>query len=217
MKNHTDLINYLLSLPKPAGSASEKPMSYLEIGTFNPEHNFNHIKADRKVSVDPDRNAKAIVWATSDDYFRLFGNERFDLIFIDGLHHCDQVRRDFNNALRHLNPGGFIVMHDCNPPTEKTTCVPRGAQREWCGDVYKFACNIRHDYTGVNYVTVDFDYGCGVAWMQPMRDITIPMLGSDDKLTKWSDFEKNRREWLRLVSVDEFLQISNDFESYIIN
>ena len=96
-----------------------------------------------KISVDPDPKAGAIIRATSDDFFTLFPDSRFDLIFIDGLHHADQVKKDLVNSFRQLNPGGVIVMHDCNPPTEATTCVPRGSQREWCGDTYKTAVSLQ--------------------------------------------------------------------------
>lgn len=36
----------------------------------------------------------------------------FDLIFIDGCHYYDYVKKDTENALRHLQPGGLIVWHD---------------------------------------------------------------------------------------------------------
>ena len=50
---------------------------------------------------------------TSDEFFEL-NNEKFDFVFVDGLEH-DQVRRDVENALRCLNPGGYIALHDMLP------------------------------------------------------------------------------------------------------
>lgn len=44
--SRTGIINFLLSLMK-------SETYYLEIGVRNPEHNFNHIKANYKYSVDP--------------------------------------------------------------------------------------------------------------------------------------------------------------------
>ena len=36
----------------------------------------------------------------------------FDLIFIDGCHYYDYVRRDTENALKNIKPGGVLVWHD---------------------------------------------------------------------------------------------------------
>lgn len=37
---------------------------------------------------------------------------QFDLIFIDGLHDYDSVKRDFNEAVKILSPNGVILLHD---------------------------------------------------------------------------------------------------------
>jgi predicted O-methyltransferase YrrM len=40
-------------------------------------------------------------------------NKKFDIIFIDGDHHYEQVRNDTEKAIRHLaHPGSVIVWHD---------------------------------------------------------------------------------------------------------
>mgnify|MGYP001232708404 CR=1 FL=1 len=39
-------------------------------------------------------------------------NEKFDLIYIDGNHHADNVLRDARNSFKLLNKGGFIVFDD---------------------------------------------------------------------------------------------------------
>lgn len=36
----------------------------------------------------------------------------FDFVFIDGCHHYDYVKRDTENALRVLKPGGVLAWHD---------------------------------------------------------------------------------------------------------
>lgn len=43
--------------------------NYLEIGTHDRNANFNKIKCDNKVCVDPDVNAKADYITTSDQFF----------------------------------------------------------------------------------------------------------------------------------------------------
>jgi Methyltransferase domain len=94
----------------------------------NPESNFNGIKATKKYSVDPGVEFKenpVDFGITSDEFFKklstneILSNEiRFHVIFIDGLHLAAQVDRDIQNALDYITKDGFIVLHDCNPPTE---------------------------------------------------------------------------------------------------
>lgn len=195
MKHHSELINYLLE--------KFELESYLEIGTFNRAHNFDLINAEEKFCVDPDPNAGADYGCTSDEFFDVLKQmyahkpepKKFDLIFIDGLHHADQVKKDFENALEHLSENGFIVLHDCNPPTEKTTCVPRGSQREWCGNVYQFACRLS-EYDGINFLTFDFDYGCAVVW----REEAIKGEPVNHDIT-WDYFQANK-QLIRLTPVE---------------
>ena len=76
---------------------------------------------------------------TSDKYFDFIPEHTvFDLIFIDGFHTKEQVKRDFENSLRCLNQNGFIVIHDTYPWTNREHGY-REKQKQWWGDVYKFA------------------------------------------------------------------------------
>jgi hypothetical protein len=199
MKHHSELINYLIE--------KFALTSYLEIGTFNRSHNFDLVNAYQKTCVDPDPNAAADHMCTSDHFFEVInkahmcdgGDRKFSLIFIDGLHHADQVKKDFENALECLHSNGFIVLHDCNPHSERITHVPRDS-REWCGDVYKFACKLG-EYSGIDYVTCDFDYGCAVVW----RDSSKVGNPVGQEIT-WEFFQKNR-SLLRLTPVQELIDL----------
>ena len=103
---------------------------------------------------------------TSDEYFAAIENNNpppsFDLIFIDGLHHADQVKRDFENSLKYLSDTGYIVIHDVLPENEAGTIVPRET-KQWWGDVYKWAMCIKN-YDGIRYVTFSIDNGCMLVW-----------------------------------------------------
>lgn len=178
---HTDVINDIIR--------QLHIDSYLEVGTFNRAHNFDQINCARKYCVDPDPNAKADFIGTSDAFFKQ-NTDRFGLIFIDGLHHKDQVEKDFINANMALSDGGIVCMHDTNPPTEITTCVPRGSQREWCGDVYEFICKLDGDFR-----TVMADYGLTMVGKLTCR-IT-------DKKYSWQEFSDNRATILRPIPVSE--------------
>ena len=134
--------------------------SYLEIGCFRNE-NFNKIKCESKVSVDPDPEAHATYQMTSDEFFKCRGE--FDIIFIDGLHEHNQVWRDIENALCHLSYNGVIILHDCCPRTEATAQWDNKSHQheEWYGDVYKAYMKAKHELCCKVYVIPE-DCGCGV-------------------------------------------------------
>ena len=72
----------------------------------------------------------------------LKNQDKFDLIFIDGLHTYNQVLKDIKNSLVALNNKGFVLLHDCFPMSYYDQAVPR-AQRKWNGDVWKAITEIR--------------------------------------------------------------------------
>jgi hypothetical protein len=96
--------------------------TFLEIGTQ--EHiNLSNIIIDKKVSVDPDPEVNADFILPSDDFFKR-NTDKFDIIFIDGLHHADFVYRDMINSLKILNPGGCIVVNDVIPNSFEYQFIP---------------------------------------------------------------------------------------------
>ena len=189
IKNHTQLLNWLIE--------RNSLTSYLEIGVQYPKNNFNKINCEFKVGVDPDvKDCDSVYEGTSDEYFAGYPDRSYDLIFIDGLHTADQVKRDFENSLRCLNDNGFIVIHDTCPANEEGTFVPRETRR-WWGDVYKFAMSLCR-YAGIKFVTLDMDEGCTIVW----KDATVtdydPICGST-----WQDYQKNKAIWLNIVPAEE--------------
>lgn len=161
IKNHTELLNALIE--------KYNLKSYLEIGVQNPANNFDKIRCAFKSGCDPDvkDDTRLISDITSDEFFkRVIETDAvpYDLIFIDGLHHADQVKRDFENSLRCLSDNGFIVIHDVLPENEAGTIVPRET-KQWWGDVYKWAMNIG-SYDNIGFKTFNIDNGCMLVWNQ---------------------------------------------------
>jgi hypothetical protein len=201
MKNHTELLNHI--------AAKIGAVTYVEIGVFNPDHNFNKIKVPTKFGVDPDPNARATFKGTSDEFFKNLKavHGRVDLYWIDGLHYWEQVRRDIENAWACLEPGGVIALHDTNPPTEVTTCIPRGRQREWCGDTYKAICALSYPGPGPYFFTANFDYGCTVIRKPHGRSQSVAF--ADIPEVAWSDFNDDRATWINLLPVTQALEFIN--------
>lgn len=184
--------------------------SYVEIGVQKTANNFDKIRCDWKCSVDPDSNSDAFVKMTSDQYFsyQRLDPPKIDIFFIDGFHEKEQVLRDVNNALRELSDNGFIVVHDCNPPSELVQRMPRPDRqltKSWTGDVWKAIVDLRERKDIITY-TVDTDWGCAVIHR-----------GKNDPFNfgfplTYEALEKNRHDLLGLITVQDFLFIhKNDY------
>ena len=160
--NRTDIINKFIK--------ERHYNTYLEIGTFRNE-NFNKINAI-KCSVDPDPEAKANNCMTSDEFFASIDDDlKFDIVFIDGLHEHNQVWKDITNSLKHLNPNGVIIMHDCMPKNEKMQLWDNKSHQheEWTGDTWKAYYKAYNELPYEVYV-FNTDYGCGVIDTSIKRD-----------------------------------------------
>mgnify|MGYP003660120556 CR=1 FL=1 len=175
--------------------------SYLEIG-LGDGGVYKDIKCKNKVSVDPcisdgSEKLNPTHKLTSDDFFAQ-SKDFFDVIFIDGLHEAGQVEKDINNSLKVLNDNGYIVCHDMSPVSEDMQIVPR-AQSRWTGDCWKAWVGIRSSNPNLNMFVVDTDYGCGVIWRGSQQ-----LLNTQGLSLTYGNLDKNRKEWLNLISVKRF-------------
>jgi hypothetical protein len=183
--------------------------SYLEIGTQNPNGNFNQIDIKNKYSVEPfppsglNANDYSFV-GTSDQYFDFISPDtKFDIIFIDGLHHYQQVLKDIENSLNHLSENGTIVCHDCLPTTEKMQ-ERDDHGGEWTGDVWKAIAKLRVETIDLDIKVVDTDYGCGII----RRGTNIPYVTNENYKT-YTFFNSNKQELMNVISKEQLLQWIN--------
>jgi predicted O-methyltransferase YrrM len=131
-----------------------RPRVYLEIGVATGKSLALVQQETRVLGVDPvTAEASSLVYhsprktpqlyrVTSDEFFAThdvrseMGRPQFDLAFIDGLHHFDQVLRDFINIEQFAGPDSLVLIHDCLPvdplvaTRERTTAF-------WTGDVWR--------------------------------------------------------------------------------
>jgi hypothetical protein len=186
----TNIINHLIS--------KINAKSYLEIGVREPSGNFNHIDCPNKIAVDPFPLESGILPLTSDEYFTQ-NTDTFDVIFIDGLHHADQVEKDIINSLKVLNKNGYIICHDINPTTELMQIVPIQTNSEWTGDCWKAWVKIKTNNPNLNMEVVDTDFGVGIISVGSQK-----LLELDIKNLTYDEFSFNKKEWLNLISINEF-------------
>jgi len=106
----------------------------------------------------------------ADHYDAIAGG--IDAAFVDGLHTYQQSLIDVRNCLKHLKPGGVIMMHDCSPPTRAAAfaadSIDRARdlqagnwKRDWCGDVWKMIVHLRSTEPNLDVCVFDCDFGVG--------------------------------------------------------
>ena len=174
--------------------------TYLEIGC-DKDQSFSRIKINKKVGVDP--ISGGTIRDTSDNFF-IKNKDKFDIIFIDGLHHYEQVIKDIYNSLDILNDNGHILIHDCLPRTIAHQAIPR-YRGSWNGDVWKSIVELRTK-SNLEVFTCEIDFGVGVIRKKnntnPL-DIKI----NDFKKLKFKDYYHNNKEFMNVISYDQILKI----------
>jgi len=210
-----EVIQYLID--------TKKYKRYLEIGVYRGEV-FFQVKASRKYAVDtsfcfPVRTRYKMMWKnasnimakyickSSDAFFQqnapgLFLKNKIDIFFIDGMHEYEYALRDIQNALRYLDEGGVIVVHDCNPLTEGATISFKEWEANnytglWNGDVWKAVVHLRSLRDDINFFTLDTDHGLGIV-VKGTPEYKLDLSPEQIKNLTYSEFDANRKNWLNL-------------------
>ena len=180
--------------------------SYLEIGYGNGD-TYHQVYVEKKVGIDKGdgtpSNDRYVTRVASDEYFQNLraaeDKTSFDIIFVDGAHLKENVKRDIENSLDFLSPNGTIVVHDCNPPNkyfqerEQSPHAPG-----WTGDGWKAFVQLRASREDLSMQVVDTDYGCGIIRPGSQQKLEVPAV------LEYKDFEVNKEKWLNLISVEDF-------------
>ncbi len=180
---------------------SQKYSKYLEIGTFQDEL-FSKIICEKKIGVDPFSGGTHRM--TSDEFFKI-NQEKFDCIFIDGLHHYSQVIKDINNSIEILNDNGVVLIHDCLPNNLMEQQVPR-MTLNWNGDVWKAFVECRTK-PNLDCYTCYADWGIGVIFKRQNSNI----LNIDEKNFKKLKFNFFFNNYKKLMNIIEFEDLLKKF------
>ena len=174
--------------------------SYLEIGTFHDDL-FKHIKCNKKVGVDP--VSGGTIRKTSDHFFH-DNKDKFDCIFIDGLHYYSQVKKDIENSIKILNPNGIILLHDCLPNNHFEQAVPR-CQWTWNGDVWKaiVECRIKEN---IDTYTCYADFGVGVILNRKNKN-PLKLNNQNFSKLKFNDYFFRHKEFMNIIEFADLIKI----------
>jgi hypothetical protein len=157
-----------------------KPRSYLEIGVLagdvlkyarcpsigvDPKFDFRDIAVVNEIVKKPELH---LFQMTSDDFFAthsptaLFGRP-IDMAFLDGMHRCEYLLRDFINVERHCKKNSVVVLHDCLPAevgiTERAQnraqAISVNRKDWWTGDVWRTALLLKRRRLDLSVTTID--------------------------------------------------------------
>lgn len=146
----------------------------------------------------------------SSDEFFINNSKSFDIIFIDGYHDYEHVKRDLNNSLKCLNENGIIIIDDVVPIDELSAMTTQseeiqarlasgGSSTAWFGDVYKVLFDIHDDMPELDYLILNhynvkegiIEFGNGpkaIVWKSESN--RTPIIGDVDKIANvnFNDF-----------------------------
>lgn len=101
-----------------------------------------------------DSHADAVV----EQVRQLLGGRSLDLLFIDGDHSYDGVRRDFESYRTLVRPGGIIAFHDISPPEADRAAID-AQSAEQPGEVPQFWSELKTQGPAQEFIDPD-RHGC---------------------------------------------------------
>ena len=140
---------------------------------------------------------------TSDKFF-INNSDKFDLIFIDGLHEYSQVMRDIKNLLTCLAHNGVILLHDCLPRNIWNQVTAR-INSDWNCDVWKAIVECR-TYDHIDTYTCIADQGIGVI-IPKANGNKLTLKNVIFKELKYRDYYYNHEEYMNLIDCKKLYEI----------
>lgn len=193
---------------------------YLEIGIWN-GGTFKNVNTNLKDGVDPAHYCECECTnyrMTSDDFFKNSVKDKYDIIFIDGLHTAYQVSKDIYNSINNLNDGGWIVLDDVYPHAEEEqrSLNLKNMGKPMTGDVWKAVYNSLNKLIEISDVILfePTTERCNMAFRIKSNnndnitiDSTIPTCnvdgwyeGDDAEWTKY-DYDKDFQTYLDKIAI----------------
>ena len=119
----------------------------------------------------------------------------YDIVFVDPYHTYEDSWEAISGAVKIVAPGGFVVIHDCNPPSAELA-RPEFMEGDWCGVTYLAYLDFVTGNTRLEYLTVDTDFGCGVI-RKPARQSVWKAISSviPADLGKKANRRRKARRW----------------------
>lgn len=191
--NRDEIINELAKI--------NNAKNYLEVGVES-GNTFNKVAIPNKVAVDPIKRfdpISGIFHEMESDIFFRNCTQKFDVIFLDGMHLFEFIFRDFYNATKVASEKAIIIIDDVIPSDvnaaerSQSFCVAQkiklgSKDRNWMGDVYKFISFLDQIFIDWSYKTHKKNHGQTIIWREPRK---FPVSSNVPKYYNFSDIAEN--------------------------
>ena len=156
-----------------------RPKTYMEIGVLAGQSlalaRCPAIAVDPEFKISPEYAGQVLMKPEvhfyqmgSDDFFaRVRPSDVFDapidMAFLDGMHRCEYLLRDFINTERHCKKNSIIALHDCLPvepgiatrlEDDKQSVAPQ-RRGWWTGDVWRTSLLLRRFRPDLSLTVLD--------------------------------------------------------------
>lgn len=207
------------------------PKNYLEIGVSRGS-TFLGVNIKRKVAVDPrfrfefgkyESDSVSFFQVTSDEYSISHAkNEKFDIIFLDGLHTFEQTFRDLCNSLFHCHDRTIWMVDDTYPNDVYSTIIPArkamqfrkeagGQGQAWHGDIFKIVFALHDFFPSFSFCTIKTKGNPQTLLWKQARKHFKPLFSDLEVISRLNFFEiKEYNQIFNLVSEEEGLDMVVD-------
>jgi hypothetical protein len=128
------------------------------------------------------------------------GGFRYDVILVDPWHEYEASLRDMQAALSLLTDHGSIVIHDCFPPTDDIIS-PEFVPGSWCGVTFIAYADFVMQNPGLQYQTIDTDFGCGIVRRDPdSSEPNRPVVFRD----RWNSAKSSPAEAFKFMQMHQY-------------
>jgi hypothetical protein len=191
--------------------------AYLEIGVDEGRTFLNANCFDLRHGVDPNfrldtaahaSDSTVFFQTTSDAFFSHHADpkQKYDIVFLDGLHTFEQTFRDFCSSQAHSHEGTVWLIDDVQPvdifsahrdQQEAYRYRERHGLRgkQWQGDVFKVMFAIHDFFPNLSYRTIVGRWNPQAVIVRRQRDEFAPAFADLEQITRMTyyDYVDNRR------------------------
>jgi hypothetical protein len=202
--------------------------TYLEIGVAQGNTFVNATFFDLRHGVDPKPRFDAPAYEsasvqffemTSDDFFADHADldQKYDIIFLDGLHTFEQTFRDFCCSQAHSHDGTIWLIDDVYPTDIFSACPDQRLAyryrerhgipgKAWHGDVFKVVFALHDFFPNLSYRTIVGSGNPQAVVIRRQRPEFAPVFGDFEQISRMSyyDFAENQRP-MNFASSDDVL------------
>ena len=119
---------------------------------------------------------------------------------MDGKKKYEKEKKEKSKKIKRIKEGGIVIVNDWKKDKKEKKEVPR-FKMKWNGDVWKAIVDLRQN-KDLDIYTCEMDEGIGI--IKKNKNSEILKLDKPINKLKFKDYYNNYKDYLRVISIDEF-------------